>query len=717
MMFTWSGFSKMPIIRQATAAECGLACVGMVACHYGHKIDLSSLRREFEISLKGATLNDLVSISSELELGARGVKCELDSLSELRLPAILHWNLNHFVVLKSIVGRNRVEIFDPARGREILTLAEIDNKFTGIALELVPTANFSPRNEQQTVKLSSLVHFDRSILKPVLQALLLSGLLQVFVLLAPFFMQLVIDEAILKGDLSLLTAIAIGFGSLKLFEILTVIFRRIIFQLLGKVLTFDLKASLFHHLTRLPVTYFHGRGTGDIQQRFSSLQNISYFVVDGLLEAIIDGVLALLIGVVLFAYNFMLGLVVTAFVVFYLIVRVIFLQLSKRLETDQQVAMAEEANHFLETLTAIQTIKSAGIETEREVVWRNAAAQTVNADIRVGNLRIGYESISEGIIGLSLVVVVYLAAGAAIDGAMTIGAITAFVAYKGQFEQRLLTLFDKWVGFRLLDVHLNRIADVALTDRESDLSTPGISRQFKGGVKLQDVYFRYAPLEADVLKAVNLNVEPGEFVALSGPSGHGKSTLLKLLVGIYRPTSGEIVYDGLNVRNWGIKTIRRQLGVVMQDDTLLSGSIEENISLFDPTPDRDRIYWAAETANILHDIEHMPMGMSTLVSAHGATLSGGQAQRLMIARALYRQPKLLVLDEGTSQLDIASETKINDALQALNITRIAAAHRPDTLKKADRVINVLHGLVFEGDQLPTAGAGVIKIIKVPEEEI
>lgn len=242
------------------------------------------------------------------------------------------------------------------------------------------------------------------------------------------------------------------------------------------------------------------------------------------------------------------------------------------------------------------------------------------------------------------------------------------------------------------------MADIALTEREQDLNAPNTSRKFQGSIELRDVRFRYAPLESDVLRGIDLRIEPGQFVALSGPSGHGKSTLLKLLVGVCRPTSGEVLYDDMPIRNWGIGAIRQQMGVVMQDDTLLAGSIEENICLFDSQPDRERIRWAAETANILQDIETMPMGMSTLVSSLGTTLSGGQQQRVMIARALYRRPRLLVLDEGTSQLDIGSEERINSALKDLKITRIAAAHRPDTLAKADRVIMIMNGSAFENGE-------------------
>lgn len=694
-MFNWAGKRKMPLFRQSSVAECGLACVGMIACHYGHKTDLPSLRRSFHISMKGTRLTDLVAIAEELGMGCRALKCEPEHLGSLRLPAILHWNMKHFVVLKRVIGGQKFEVYDPDQGRRMLSLNELDTQFTGVALELVPTASFSPRNESNPVRLTSLVHFDGGMVKPVLQALALSCCLQVFVLIAPFFIQLVIDEAILQSDLGLLYAIAIGFGSLKLFEIATTIFRRIVFQLIGKVLTFDLKASLFHHLLRLPISYFVSRGTGDVQQRFTSLQTISLFVVDGLIEAIVDGLLAVLIGIILFAYNPVLGTIVLCFVGAYLVFGLLCLRISKRLELDQQVAIAGEATRFLETLRAVQTIKIAGVESERENIWRNAAAETVNADIRVGNMRIAYDSVSDGLMGLSQIVIVGLAAIAVIQGTMTIGMITAFLAYKLQFERRLIALLDKWIAFKLLDVHLERVSDIALTDREFDLGARPGSGSFGGAVEFRNVTFRYAPRDPYVLQGLNLRIEPGEFVALTGPSGQGKSTLISLLVGIYRPTAGDILYDSKPISAWGAKAIRQQIGVVMQNDQLLSGSIEENIALFDPNPDIERIRWAAEAAQIISEIEAMPMGFNSLVGDMGTSLSGGQQQRIIIARALYRQPRLLVLDEGTSQVDVATEIKINEALRELKITRVAAAHRPDTLEKADRVIHVLNGVAFE----------------------
>ncbi len=694
----------MPLLRQAEAAECGLACVGMIAGAHGHKTDLPTLRAKFPISLKGATLKDIIEISTQMDLGARAVRCEPDELKGLRVPAILHWNMNHFVVLKQIRG-NKLTLYDPAAGKIDVSLDEASKHFTGVALELTPSSGFQQKKERNPVKLTSLVKLSGTAWKAIAQGIALSIFLQVFVLLTPYYMQLVIDEAILKGDMSLLTAIAVGFALLKVFEALTTIIRGLVFQFLSNLLAFAMEASLFHHMSRLPLAYFHRRHVGDIQQRFQSLGPIRDFIANGAIAALIDGFLAIFLGIIIFLYDAMLGFVVVGFVVVYAALRFAFLSLSKRLSGDFLVADAKENTKFLETLRAMQTVKVAGIENEREGLWRNLAADTLNAQIRMGNVNIGYGAISQTLMGLSNILVVYLAATSAIGGAMTIGMITAFVAYKGQFEQKLMALLETYVNFKLLDVHLERVSDIALHKKEAGLQAPPSGKRLEGRITLQNLHFRYAQFESDILKGANLDIQPGEFVALAAPSGEGKSTLLRLMLGLYQPTHGKILYDGLEASKWGLSSLRRQMGVVMQDDTLLAGSVEENISLFDEKPDRDRIHEVARIAAIHDDIEAMPMGYRSLVGDMGTTLSGGQQQRVMLARALYRQPRLLVMDEGTSALDVNTERRINAELKRLSITRIIAAHRPETLAAADRVIGLQRGKLREVEfNLRTADA-------------
>ena len=686
------GFQKLPLLRQVEVAECGLACIGMVASFHGYKTNLASLRREHPISTKGATLADLVEIASSLELGSRSIRCELSELRNLRTPAILHWNMNHFVVLKYADTR-RVVVHDPARGRLSCTLESISGNFTGVALELSPTPHFQRRRERSSVRLDSLMRFETTTWKALSQGLVLSLLLQIFVLAGPFFMQLVIDEAILKGDVSLLAAIAIGFALLKVFEVTTAVFRSLVFQFVSNLMTFDMKARLFHHLLRLPLSYFHRRHVGDIQQRFQSLQPICDLVVSGVISAVIDGVLALSIGVFLFAYDPTLAMIVMGAIALYTLFRFSFLEFSKRLAGDLLVAQAKESTRFLETLRAIQAIKVAGMETSREGLWRNHAADSINAGFRAGNVSIGWSAVSQLILGISTILVVYVAATATIAGQMTVGMVTSFLAYKVQLEQRLTALVEQWISWRLLEVHLERVSDIALHDKEPGTDAPILDRRLNGRVELFDVRFRYAPLEPEILRGVRLTIQLGEFIAIAGPSGSGKSTLLKVLAGLYQPISGSVHYDGLPLHSWGPRAIRDQIGMVMQDDTLVAGSIAENISFFDESANMDRIVEAAKLACIHDEIERMPMGYRSLVGDMGSSLSGGQQQRVILARALYRRPRLLVMDEGTAHLDVPIERQINEKLKALNITRIVVAHRPDTIRAADRVVVLAEGAI------------------------
>ena len=603
--------------------------------------------------------------------------------------------------LKS-ADKARITILDPAKGRCSFKLEDVSEHFTGVALELSPTPQFQRKRMRQPVRLSSLVKLDGSTWKALGQGLVLSLILQVFVLLSPYFMQIVIDEAVLKADLSLLGAVATGFALLKVFEVASTILRGLVFQFLSNVVSFDMRASLFHHMLRLPLTYFHRRHVGDIQQRFQSLGPIRDLVVNGAIMALIDGVLAISIGALLFAYNSTLGLIACAAILLYGLLRFAFLEVSKRLSGDLIVAEAKENTKFLETLRAMQTVKVAGAENMRGNLWRNLAADTINATIRIGNINIGYDAISQAILGLSTILIVYIAAQSVIAGGMTVGMITAFLAYKSQLEQRLMALLEQWIAFKLLDVHLERVADIALHQREPGIDAPVLERELKGEIDLQNVHFRYAPHEAPILNGVNLSIKPGEFVALTGPSGAGKSTLLRILMGLYQPSAGQVLFDQLPVTTWGPTSIRAQIGVVMQDDTLLAGSIAENIALFDEHIDMERVRWAAEAACIADDIERMPMTYRSLVGDMGTTLSGGQQQRIMLARALYRRPKVLIMDEGTAHLDVATEQKINTALKRLEITRIAAAHRPETIAAADRVIGVKGGFVGELKMPPRA---------------
>jgi len=690
-----TGVTRLPLVRQAEAAECGLACLAMISGWHGYDTDLVSLRRRFPISLRGMTLKNLIEVAGRIGLGARAVRCELEDLQKLRTPCVLHWDFQHFVVLKKVKG-NRVWLHDPAAGIRICKLKEISPNFTGVALELTPTPSFKKKRERNPVKLSSLWRWTPDTQSALLQGFLLSLLLELFVLLNPYYMQIAIDEAILKSDENLLTGLGFAFALLCVFNVAAGALRSLVFQYLANVLSFDMEARLFHHLIRLPLDYFNRRSLGDLLQRFHALEPIKQFIVNGGIAAVLDGSLALFTGALMLTYSIKLGTIAIGVFLLYMGIRVGAMSIAQRYAADTMVTEAREQTKFLETIRAIQTIKVSGGETNREGVWRNLYAAKLNATIKSGNLAIVYQSANTLLSGLSDVGLIYLAAQDAIAGQMTIGIITAFMAYKIQFMSRMSSLVDQAIQFRLLDAHLDRVGDIALATREIGMDALPITDDVLAGrIEAYDLAFRYASSEPHVVKNLDLTIEPGEFVAIVGPSGVGKSTLLKLLIGLYEPTSGEVLIDGRSISTIGPASLRRQLGVVMQEDQLLAGTIAENIALFDDGIDMERVRSCAELAAIDTEVMGLPMQYNSLVGDMGTTLSSGQKQRVMIARALYRNPKILVLDEGTAHLDPVREAQIHTVLQQLPITRVVVAHSAMMIRAADRVLELRDSILRE----------------------
>jgi len=699
----FAGRARLPMIRQTEAAECGLACLAMVAAYHGHEIDLNSLRRRFPVSLKGANLKSLIKTADHLELGARALRVELEGLSRLRMPAVLHWDMNHFVVLKSVRGEHAI-IHDPARGERKMSLKELSPHFTGVALELTPTGKFEHKDERERMKLTDLWSRAVGLKRAIVQTLALSALLQVVALAMPFYMQLVVDEVLTKFDTDLLVVLALGFGMLVLINAATTALRQYVILYAGNQLSFQMVANLFRHLMILPLPWFEKRHIGDVVSRFSSTQPIRELFTEGLVAAIIDGMMALTTLVLLFVYSTTLGFVVLGAVGLYLALRLALYKPLRRRSEDEIVTRAKEQSTFMESVRAVQSVKLFGRESERQAVWQNKYADAINAKVRLGKLQISFETANTLLFGIENVLVVYLGARFVLGGELTIGMLFAFMAYKQNFIDKANALVERAIEFRILDLHLERLADIGLAEPEEGLgaSAPrnllGEPPPLEGRLELENVSFRYGEGEPWVVSGASLDIAPGEMVVFVGPSGQGKTTLLKIMLALFTPETGEVRVDGRQLEQFGRAAYRAQVGAVMQEDALLSGSIADNISFFDPEPDMARIQQCAELSAIHEEIGAMPMGYDSLIGDMGTVLSGGQKQRVLLARALYRNPRALFLDEGTANLDPASERRILDLLTGMDITRVCVAHRETVMECADRIFRVQAGHVTEIDK-------------------
>ncbi len=681
----------MKPVLQSEAAECGLASLCMVASTHGMRVGLPEMRRRFPLSLKGARLDHLLRIAQDLGFSTRPLRLDMEHLGQLQLPCILHWDLNHFVVLAR-VGRSKAVILDPAFGERRLSLAEVSDHFTGVALELSPAIGFRPQKAAPSISVRQLTGPVRGLWRALAQILLLSVALQVFVVLAPFFMQWVVDQVLVSADRDLLTVLGLGFGLALLLQTGIGLLRGWSVVYLSTRLGLQWMGNVFAHALKLPLDFFEKRHLGDITSRMASVQAIQRTLTTSFVEAIIDGLMAVVTFGLMLLYSWKLALVTLLAVAAYLGVRALAYRPVRDRTEQQLVAAARQQTHLLESLRGMQSLKVAGEEPQRRATYGNLMVDTVNHEVRLARMSLGFGSASQLVFGAERIAVIWIGASLALQNVFSVGMLIAYLAYKDQFAARMAALIDKWVEFRMLRLHGERLADIVLAAPEeegyAELPPPPDTRIEVGGLS-----FRYGEGEPWVLQDCSFTIEPGESVAIVGASGCGKTTLVKLMLGLLRPTSGRICIGGYDLRKVGPRNVRALVGAVMQDDQLFAGSIADNIGFFDSQYDPARIEAAARLAAVHDEIAAMPMGYHGLIGDMGSSLSGGQKQRILLARALYREPKLLFLDEATSHLDVGNERLVNEAVKRLALTKVIVAHRPETIASADRVLVMDQGQI------------------------
>ncbi|EGM6510530.1 peptidase domain-containing ABC transporter [Salmonella enterica] len=681
-------FRRVPVIHQTESSECGIACLAMVFGHYGKSIDLFSLRQQFNISSRGATLYSIRTIAVQMGMTARALSLDLNELNVLRRPCILHWNFNHFVVLVS-VKRNGFVLHDPARGRIIVSKAEASKCFTGIALEIWPGSTFRRERVKKRLNLVTLINSIHGIKGALLKIFALSIVVEAIGLILPAGTQLVMDHALPAGDRGLLSMICISLMFFILLRATVSTSRAWISLIMGTLVNIQWQSGLFSHLLRLPLSYFERRKLGDIQSRFGSLNTLRTTFTTSIVGAIMDGIMVCGLLIMMLLYGKSLTWVVLGFTVVYIAIRLFTYTYYRQLSEEQLIMEARVSSYFMETLYGIAAVKMQGMTDRRHTHWFNLQTDAINTGIRVTKMDLFFGGLNIFISACEQTIILWLGISLVMDNEMTIGMFVAFGAYRMQFSDRISTLVGFLLQLRMMSLHNERISDIALNEQESVKPDIPVSEKITPvSLEVKSLTFRYDQQSMPVFSELNLTVSPGESVAIIGPSGSGKTTLMKVLCGLFKADSGQVLIDGNDIQQMGVNNYRKITGCVMQDDRLFSGTIRENICGFAENIDDE---WMVECAkaSFIHDtIISMPMGYDTLTGELGEGLSGGQKQRLFIARALYRKPRILFMDEATSALDSKSENYVNSAIKSLNITRIIIAHRESTIKSVDRVFSL-----------------------------
>lgn len=679
---------RVPVIHQTETAECGLACLAMICGHFGKNIDLIYLRRKFNLSARGATLAGINGIAEQLGMATRALSLELDELRVLKTPCILHWDFSHFVVLVS-VKRNRYVLHDPARGIRYISREEMSRYFTGVALEVWPGSEFQSETLQTRISLRSLINSIYGIKRTLAKIFCLSVVIEAINLLMPVGTQLVMDHAIPAGDRGLLTLISAALMFFILLKAATSTLRAWSSLVMSTLINVQWQSGLFDHLLRLPLAFFERRKLGDIQSRFDSLDTLRATFTTSVIGFIMDSIMVVGVCVMMLLYGGYLTWIVLCFTTIYIFIRLVTYGNYRQISEECLVREARAASYFMETLYGIATVKIQGMVGIRGAHWLNMKIDAINSGIKLTRMDLLFGGINTFVTACDQIVILWLGAGLVIDNQMTIGMFVAFSSFRGQFSERVASMTSFLLQLRIMSLHNERIADIALHEKEEKKPEIEIVADM-GPISLETngLSYRYDSQSAPIFSALSLSVAPGESVAITGASGAGKTTLMKVLCGLFEPDSGRVLINGIDIRQIGINNYHRMIACVMQDDRLFSGSIRENICGFAEEMDEEWMVECARASHIHDVIMNMPMGYETLIGELGEGLSGGQKQRIFIARALYRKPGILFMDEATSALDSESEHFVNVAIKNMNITRVIIAHRETTLRTVDRVISI-----------------------------
>ncbi len=683
----------METVFQESSADCGLACLATIASHFGHHISVNRLRSQFWPSHEPLSVADILRIAGRLGLACRALRLDIEEISELRLPCILHWRLNHFVVLERIQSDSWL-IIDPAQGKRRVTRHEASQCFTGIAVESQPSSLFKPCKPQPLLSLFELAKGFKSNTITLAYIILLVVALEAISLTSPLVSQWVIDGALASRDRDFLLVAVVGGALLVTFKFILTVASDVARLMLGQRIGLQWSANLFAHLLALPWMYFQNRPLGEISSRFSTLKPIKDWLLTVLTLTAVD--LLMVIGALslMALYSPTLMFVVVFACASYALVQLVFYPYLRDATRERLVLSAREHAYFLESIRSVVTLKMIGNLSGRVGQWINLQVDVQNRDTATQRLQILVSAANTLIFGLESMVILYIGGHQVIASTMTIGMLIAFIGFKGHFTARTGRLIDTFIQYRIQAVYCERLADVALHPSEDTglQSSPLPHSPLR--VELINVSFRTSEQAPWVLRHINLTVAAGESLIITGRSGSGKSTLAKLILGLLTPTEGQILISGIPIAEIGQAELRAAVGTILQEDQVLTGTLAENIAGFNLDAPFTDIEKAAQHANLHRVIIKLPMGYHTNISDNCSTLSSGQKQRLLLARAFYKKPRLLVLDEATSNLDLHTEQHVIQTIRQIKATKVTIAHRRETLAMAERVIHLERGMVI-----------------------
>ena len=684
---------RIPYVQQLEISDCGAACLAMSLAFHGKHVSPEEVRNATGTGRDGVDASSIVRAARAYDMRARGVKVEVDGVRYLPKGAILHWEFNHFVVFDHAT-RKGVVVVDPALGRRRIPFKEFGQSFTGVALIIEPDENFS-RDRRRA---ESAWRYVRPMMRQsglLGRVAVVSLFIQLLALAVPIMTGVLVDRIVPAGDRDLLFLLVVGLLGMALFHMFSSFVRA---HLLLNVRTqLDLRISLgfIHHLVSLPYSFFLQRSSGDLMMRLNSNSTVREILTTGAMSTMLDGTLVSLYLVLIMVQNLRMGLVVVCVGFLQVTVMLISHRRNQRLMSETLVAQARSQGYLVQIFGGIETLKSVGAEERAVEEWTNYFVDEVNSTLQRGKLNAAVDAVMGSLRVASPLVILGVGALSVLNGNLTLGQMLALNALGAGFLTPLANLITTGLQMQLLGSYMARINDVLNTEPEQ-ASKEGLGAPaLKGRVRLENVSFRYSSGSPEVVKDVTLEIEPGQNIAIVGRSGSGKSTLAHLILGLYPPTAGRVLYDGQPLDDLDLAWVRRQLGIVPQDAFLFGSSIRKNIALSEPDMPLERVERAARLAAIHDEIATWPLRYETVLADGGATLSGGQRQRIALARALVHDPKILLLDEATSHLDVETERVVHHNLNGLGCTRIVIAHRLSTVEKADLILVMDDGRFVE----------------------